>query len=369
MAQLASHLTEAESRGDPCVLDLSDEAIAVSSHPAAVRLHIPSVMVAANLLVGRFRDLPIEVRLPRSSGLSIQLARGGLFFSLANRCRDVTWADGAPERWIDVARAWTHPFHPSDAEMCREALVQTRNPKQEAWVVRAAFQRYLLSVIHPHMRPNRSLRWDLNYVAEHWLSNRLGIKQGSELVGTLNDCMTIFYEIAVNVPDHAGLGSGPSGASLGQIYVTLGGGRESYNRLHISVMDNGVGVARRVNEKFIDKPRCVEEALQDAICGTLPRREAGRGVGLRLVREIASEYTEGQRNVGGPSNIRIITNGDHEDSASELDWSSDADLTTSTMSDIPVQGTLAWVCLGLEQRTPDHDDNQLELRFVEPISG
>ncbi len=320
-------------------------------------------MVAANLLVGRFRDLPIEVRLPHSSGLSIQLARGGFFFSLANRRRDVTWADGAPEKWIDVARAWTHPFHPSDADMCREALVDSRYPRQEAWVVRAAFQRYLLSVIHPHMRRSHSLRWDLNYVAQHWLSTRLDVKQGSDLVGTLEDCMAIFHEIAVNVPDHAGLGSDPMGASLGQIYVTLGGGRESCNRLHISVMDNGIGLAQRVNEKYADRLRSSKEALVDAVLGTLPRREAGRGVGLNQVREIASQFAKEQRNVGGPSSIRIITNGDEEHSAADLDWSSDADPVASTLEEVPVKGTLVWVCLGLERRTPATDDDQLELTF------
>lgn len=369
LARLASHLAEAEGSGRSCVLDLSDEAIAGSSRPAAVRLDIPSVMVAANLLVGRFRDLPIKVRLPESPGLSIQLARGGFFFALANRCRTMTWADGEPEEWVDVAKAWTHPFHPSDADMCREALVRVRDPKREAWVVRAAFQRYLLSVIHPHMRPAQNLRWDLNHVAQRWLSTRLDIKQGSELVDTLMDCAAIFHEIAVNIPDHAGLGSGPTGASLGQIYVTLGGGRESYNRLHISVMDNGIGIARRVSEKFTDRPRSSEEALQDAVLGKLPRREAGRGVGLSLVREIASEYAGGERNVGGPSNIRIITSGEQPQSASELDWSSEADPATSAIENVPVQGTLVWVCLGLERRTPADDDNQLELTFAEPISG
>lgn len=104
LARLASHLAEAESKGCPCTLDLSDEAIASRSRPAAVRLDIPSVMVAANLLVGRFKDLSVEVQLPRSNGLNLQLARGGLFFALAKREGRVAWSGGAPEAWEKVAR-------------------------------------------------------------------------------------------------------------------------------------------------------------------------------------------------------------------------------------------------------------------------
>ncbi len=369
LARLASHLAEAESKGCPCTLDLSDEAIAGSSSPAAVRLDIPSVMVAANLLVGRFQDLPVEVQLPCSNGLNLQLARGGLFFALAKREGRVAWSGGAPEAWEKVARTWIQPFHPNDEAMYRNALVDVRDVEREPWVVRAAFQRYLLSVIHPHLRPAYSLRADLDEIAQRWLSMRLDIPQGSKLVSTLRDCAAIFYEICVNVPDHAGLGGNSSGVSLGQIYVTLGGGRDSYNRLHMSVADNGVGLPQRVNERYPKLIRTSEQALLDAIMGNLPRREAGRGVGLGLVREIADQYAQGERDVGGPSSIHIITNGDDEHSTSEIRWEAGADPAVAGVRDLPVQGTLVWVCLGLERRTPFDDYHQAELTFAEPVFG
>jgi len=368
LAEFARRLTEAECSKRACVLDLTDEAIAGESSAAAVRLYVPSVMVLANLLIGRFRDAPLIVRLPSSSGLKLQLARGGLFFALANR-REVTWADDAPEAWDRVAMAWMHPFHPSDAEMCREALVNIHDLERDAWVVHAAFQRYLLSVIHPHTRPARTLRSDLHRIARRWLSTRLDVRQGSELVSTLVDCAEVFYEIVVNVPDHAGLGYEPVGASLGQMYATLGGGRDSHNRLHFSVLDNGVGLPRRVNERHTDCVRSAEGALTDAILGKLPRREGGRGVGLSRVREIADQYAEELRSVGGSSSIRIVTNGDDSGSASELDWRSASEPATSTIAGLPVQGTLVWVSLGLEQRTISDDAHQLELTFAEPVAG
>ena len=217
----AEALARSECDSQPFVLDLTDESIAGDSTPSAIRLYVPSVMVVANLLVGRFRDVPVTVLLPTSRGLNLQLARGGLFFALANRS-NVTWANEAPELWDRVADAWTHPFHPSDTAMFREALVSDRDVHRDSWVIRAAFQKYLLSVIHPHTRPARTLRADLQRIARRWLSTRLRVAHGSELVKTLVDCAEVFYEIVVNVPDHPRLGADPGGCSLGQMYATLG---------------------------------------------------------------------------------------------------------------------------------------------------
>lgn len=366
LATFAVHLQEAEARGTACDLDLSDEAIAGVAHPSAVRLPIPSIMVVSNLLVGRFREVPVKLQIPASRGLNLQLARGGFFFALANRPR-VSWMGGPPEAWSRTARGWVHPFHPSDADMRRAALVDVRDPEHESWVVRAAFQRYLLSVMHPHKRPARHLRHDLRQIAGRWLSSRLHITRGSEMVSTLRDCLSVFYQIIVNVPDHAGVLSRPTGCSLGQAYATLGGGRESHNRLHFTVLDNGVGLPHRVNVVHTDRERSAKAALQDAVMGRLPRPPGGRGVGLDLVRRIASQYAEGARGVGGASSIRIVTNGDTDDSACCLEWRANSDSPhTYNVEGLPVRGTLVWVTLGLAQRIPDERSHQLELTFAEP---
>ena len=190
------------------------------------------------------------------------------------------------------------------------------------------------------------------------------------MVGTLTDCLEVFYQIVVNVPDHASLRSSPTGCSLGQVYATLGGGRDSHNRLHFTVLDNGVGLPHRVSILYKDRARSAEEALRDAVMGRLPRPVGGRGVGLDLVRRIASQYTEGLRGVGGASSIRIVTGGDIDGSASYLEWSPDSeDPKTSSVDGLPVRGTLVWVSLGLENRFADEGSHQLELTFAEPIAG
>jgi len=367
LADLAQRFTVAERTGTPCMLDFADRAIAGSSSPSAVRLWIPSVMVVANLLVGRFRDVPIALRIPSSKGLRLQLARGGFFFALANR-PSVRWVDQAPEEWGRAAEAWVNPFHPSDKRMRREALVDVRDPQSESWVVHAAFQRYLLSVMHPHTRPARFLYRDLRQIAGRWLSGRLRIRPGSEMVQTLSDCLEVFYQIVVNVPDHASLRSSTSGCSLGQVYATLGGGRHSYNRLHFSIIDNGVGLPHRVNKLYPDRTRKAEDALRDALMGRLPRPPGGRGVGLDLVRRITQQYVEGIRGVGGASNIWIVTNGDNPTDASQMAWQADLDApSTTTIPSLPVKGTLVWVSLGLAHRVLDEDSQQLELEFTRPI--
>ena len=369
LAAFARRLGRAESRDEVCRLDLSDEAIAGSAQPSAVRLSVPAVMVISNLLMGRFREVPLRVRVPDSKGLNLQLARGGFFFAIANRPR-VIWAGRTPEKWNAAEKDWVHPFHPSDIRMRRAALVDVKDPEHESWVVRAAFQRYLLSVMHPHRRPARHLRRELRQIAGRWLSGRLHIKPGSEMVATLSDCLEVFYQIVVNIPDHADLSYDPSGCSLGQVYATLGGGRESHNRLHCTVLDNGVGLPNRVRLLYDDKPRSAQEALRDAVTGRLSRLAGGRGVGLDLVRRIADQYSEGMRGVGGASSIRIVTAGDDKDSAAHLEWAPGSDEPeTASVADLPIRGTLVWVALGLKHRIPDEGSHQLELTFAGSNAG
>ncbi len=365
LAEVARELHWAESHGEALDLDLSEGASPELGNPSAVRLYVPSVMALANLLVGRFRDVPVTIRLPSARGLNLQLARGGFFFALANRDA-VKWIEGAPDEWDDTNIAWAHPFHPDDSDMLREALVCVRDLEEESWVIRAAFQRYLLSVIHPHHRPASTLHRELSLVAGRWLSGRLGVGPGMEMERTLADCLEVLYQIVVNVPDHASLRRQSHGCSLGQVYATLGGGRESHNRLHFSVLDNGVGLPSRVNALYRDRSRSAEEAVVDAITGRLPRRTGGRGIGLSLVREIAGEYAVGEREIGGASRICIVTQGDSADSATVLDWHSGNDMpAVSTVEYLPIRGTLVSVSLGLDKRTPHDDAHQLELTFAE----
>ena len=68
LAAFTRQLEAAELHGSVCVLDFSDQAVAGSARPSAVRLSIPSVMVVSNLLVGRFRDVPVARADPRNQG-------------------------------------------------------------------------------------------------------------------------------------------------------------------------------------------------------------------------------------------------------------------------------------------------------------
>lgn len=362
LSDAASRMANAERTGSWFELDLSDQMIVRSGSPSAARLHLPNVLVLSNLLLGRFRDLQLRVRLPSNKGLNLQLARGALFFALSNRSGAVRWKEEAPELWERISYDWAHPFHPNDVDMYRVALVSHPDITKDSWVVRAAFQRYLLSVVHPHRRRARDLRVDLQKLASRWLSTRFNATQGQELVGVLRDCAEAFYEISVNVPDHAGLGDSINGASLGQVYATLGGGRESYNRLHFSVLDNGVGIPTRVNQKFQDRRRDACTALLDAVEGKLPRRAGGRGIGLRHVYDICRDPNN-HRPPDSGAGLRIVTSGDGLGEAAELTWEcGDQHPRASVMANVPVEGTLVWMHLGLERRIqPTDEASQLEL--------
>ena len=116
-----------------------------------------------------------------------------------------------------MAEAWTRPFHPHDEKMCREALVETKSLEADPWVSRSAFQGYLLSLLHPHRRPPQQLYGELRQIAGSWLSGRLDVASRSEMNATLVDCVELFHQIVVNIPDHAGLADDLASCSLGQI--------------------------------------------------------------------------------------------------------------------------------------------------------
>jgi len=344
LAGLDADLADAERVGRQCEIDLSDTAIAGSASPSAVRLDPASVLVVSNLLVGRYRSVPIRLTLPSNAGLTRQLARGGLFFALSNR--QVQWAGHAPATWAQDRARWQRPFHPCDSSASREMFPRGAADANQSWV--AAYQRYLFSVVQPHKRPARTLREDLRRIAVRWLTSRLDDEHKRAYVSTMSDVAEAFYELTVNIPDHAELKDRDSGLSLAQISVTSGGGEASHNRVQLAILDNGIGLARKVQRQYLDSERSATDAVRDAVTGALPRRDGGRGVGLSSVRHIAQEFEQGDRSVGGKSLMRIITGGDDKSSATDLSWPSDeGDPSMRTVEGLPIEGTIAWVSLGL----------------------
>ena len=72
LTEVALELRWAQTNDRSCHLDLSEESLVGTGSPSALRLFIPSVMTLANLLVGRYRNVPVTVRLPESRGLNLQ---------------------------------------------------------------------------------------------------------------------------------------------------------------------------------------------------------------------------------------------------------------------------------------------------------
>ena len=365
---VSQHLKARESQGVSYLLDLSDSAICGTADSSAIRLNTPSVMTLANLISGRFRRLSLKVRLPNADSINRQLARGGIFHAIARR-PGPTHIENEPAEWLETMESWNRDFHPSDCQMRRDALVDSKIEPSPTRSMRAAFQKQLFSVIQPHMRKAIEVGDDMQPLASTWLTDRLGVTSSSEVSIQIDDYLGAFQQIVVNICEHARIEDTRGGSSLAQIYATYGGGERSLNRLQLMVVDNGYGLSKSLPERYRDRRRNATESLTDALMGNLPGFSGARGRGLKYVRETAMANHRSSGSGVTPNRISVITVGDATDSAAVMTWSADsADPAVQQYEGVPVTGTLVMVSLGLRLGSLSGgsvQDDELEMDFSE----
>lgn len=343
------------SNRGPLHLDLSDEALSGGDSPSGVRLNSASVLVLANLLL-QVDCEDLSFSLPVNRGLVMQLTRGGFFFAMA-RCSVLD----EPE-----ARNWIESFDPnSSAE--RQLALGWPDISKDDFFATSAVQRYLYSFVNPHKRPAQDVHSEVFWtLLQPWLNRRLSLTAKNAL-GTkklIKDAGRVTVELIDNVAEHAELGE--SGVSLSQVWATLGGGSQSFNRLHFSAMDTGIGIGESLAGQGFGHD--FESLVLHAVSGELPIRETGRTYGYRNITKIARRLRD--QDGHGPSEITVLTNHPGQSgNALEIAFSSAADsFSSKVIEGLPIRGTIVLISLGLGTRVELKDEtDQLELTFSEAL--
>lgn len=274
-------LAIAESERRTPVLDFSPLDAQGHEHR---RLDPLAVSLLSNLLVGRFRDLAVEVILPRMEGPRLQLRRGGLPFALAQREADtqVVLDGGLTEGWFGAWRPGTGDrlFSEDDPTFvgARTAIYVNTHRLGSGY-----FRNYLEGAAIPWL-------YDVVPVPEDPFRKHIR----NEFVRSAND---VAVELFDNVGRHAFRRRGPIqkdrlsphglfDRSLLMFSVTRG---SSADRLHVIALDNGYGIGRTLRWRHPG----LEDSTSDLIRTVLERRFVERGIsghagrGLWYVADLA----------------------------------------------------------------------------------
>jgi anti-sigma regulatory factor (Ser/Thr protein kinase) len=253
------------------VLDLAETPTQVAS---ANRLRLDSVRVCllANLLSTLRPDATIDLLLPTTNSLQVQLARTPLLSVLA----------GHPGTGhIPELGPWREVWDPHDRVQRTRLLEVSSNAI-------GPFQPYLLTLASPHRRSAPHLQRDVRGIVDPWLGRRFVARGLSEeRNAAMRDLETAMSELIENVGDHADVEStGRQPCSIAQLMTTAGGGQASSDRFRLMVMDNGIGLPRSIKRRRGDLNGVT--AVENALNGRL--KYGARGRGLSHVRSVVERH-------------------------------------------------------------------------------
>jgi len=230
----------------------------------AERLRIDATLTAllANLLSALPGDRRVELTLPSSPSLQVQLARTPLLAVLAMRT-ELVEVHPALRRWAEF-------WDPHDAAQRARILAapDTQDP----------VQRHLMTLVDPHRRASTDLQRDVRGIVDPWLG-RLFVARGrsADRSRAMRDLETAMSELVENVGDHAHVDrTGREARSVAQLMTTSGGGDRSHDRFRLIVMDNGIGLPKSIKARRADLNG--ESAVRFAFEGRLSYGDRGRGL-------------------------------------------------------------------------------------------
>jgi anti-sigma regulatory factor (Ser/Thr protein kinase) len=252
------------------VLDLAETESQVAT---ASRLRLDSVRVCllANLLATLRPEVEIDVVLPRTDSVRIQLARTPLLSVLAAHA-------GVQQDLAELA-AWRQAWEPHDG-------IQRAQLLDSGDATTSPNQRYLLTLSSPHSRNASLLQRDVRGIVDPWLGRRFIARgRSSERSAAMRDLETAMSELVENIGDHAEVGTtGRQPCSIAQLMTTAGGGESSADRFRLTVMDNGIGLPKSIKARRGDLSG--ESAVRYALEGRL--KYGSRGRGLSHVRNVVA---------------------------------------------------------------------------------
>jgi anti-sigma regulatory factor (Ser/Thr protein kinase) len=238
--------------------------------------------VLSNVLVGGLRNARnVHVHMPDASTAHAQMARAGLYFALA-RHQGLDLSDS--RGWEAHLTRWRKDWHPINLQEPLFNLVGERIGTEEP----DPFDDQLLAFLNPDRQPPEDTPRDQEAVVYPWL--RTLMKQGtvgdSAAARDLHHRLSVVtWELLDNIRDHALLPR--DGQSSLATFATRG----RPNRLHICVMDTGVGIPSSLRSRLDDDSRNDKQLLTAALKGELPKRGRDRGHGFeRIVSLISSQH-------------------------------------------------------------------------------
>lgn len=349
-----------------------------------------ATLMSALLLSERYRDLPLEIRLPTGRADLLQLARSGVLFAAAQRPGPTrVTALAAQDRLFDLVgdelsglQEWKGRWSHVDKRFRRCMLEQSaetptaderadeqdagRQPPGPSSPARVPLAPLVQDRFVTFLNPHRSSRTRVNNELTHnlvepWLARLIGPPPAAadwtlppltdERLPDVRAYSQTVDELLDNLCDYAFEDSACALSYL-QLYTTKGG-RRSADRLHMSVLDNGLGILTTLRPKLVGRLEAEysdEQLLDELLHGGL-RYARGRGRGLAYIAELAADR-RGSALIAtscpsGGALIAQLRRGAW--SIGRVDW-------------LPLQGTLAVLTLELEQRkrvAPDEGEDLL----------
>jgi hypothetical protein len=366
--RLLGDLARADAERTPLVLDLTPLDVGNASKR---RLNGSWICLLGNLLLGRYSELALRVKLPEEHSIQLQLLRSAFYFSLVQRPGRTELPQVSPrsKRLLDANRGdWSPRSGPV-------LIPEANGEKLEEHT-------YLYSNTHLVAEPGYFRRYEAS-AAFPWLGEvipRSSNAQGDLLRdGFLSATCDTIGEVVDNISTHAfnlrntafsagWLGPQIVRRSRSCLIVSLTtGGQRSYDRLHFLAFDNGFSIPRTLRWQHPDPLRF--DKATDLMERVLQRRLTNReitdhnGAGLWFLFGLA-------RFAGGE--LTLTSEDDQSDGRKSSRVSAVIPAAESTNSsrwkteelDIPVRGTIVHLQLRIP-RLVDSDPASMATRIEE----
>jgi hypothetical protein len=353
---LLGFLARADAERTTAELDLTPLD---AGNPSKRRLGGQWVSVVSNLLIGRYADLPLVVRLPEANSIQLQLMRSAFYFALAQRpglttilaqsARSSSLIQANSGVWSPREGPVLFPIAEGDKVEERQYLYANTHVRAES----GYYRRYESSAAFPWIgdvvpRPTSTLADELR---ELFIS---------ATCDTLAEVMDNVSTHAFNLRDSsffAGwLGTGVVDRARSGLLVSLtAGGQGSFDRLHFLAFDNGFSIPRTLRWQHSRQLRL--DPAHDLIERVLQRRFDDRhiadhnGAGLWFLYGLARfaggtiTLTTEDDQSDGRTGTRVHVEVEAAESSAQSRWSSGT-------VDAPVRGTI----LHLQVRVPSLDE-------------
>ena len=217
------------------------------------------IEILSNELLGEFAERKFVIRPPSTSRGRRSLDRSGMSFAIAQRrgtSTDVQSLGGRYEGWPPTD--WRREWSPGDSLFSRKLIWETDEPDE---LIPGEFVTFL----NPHLHAS-SLKLGVelvNYQVRPWvkrLVSRLGDtdeKFAPSIGRLIEDISVIAYQLVENLryafptkrfcSEHI---VSSTRKSYVQLYTTGGGGDDPHGKLHLAVVDTGIGIIGSLKPKL-----------------------------------------------------------------------------------------------------------------------